>query len=285
MLRERYPRNMLLEESARSNFADAANRGALLVEADLVAFVGPNVTPPPEALRILAEAFVDERVAICGPAIRVAPDAVEYGATIDPLGTPVGNKGPLTKPFFVPGSLLVARTAAFRSLGGFDGRFGEAVSDIDLCWRALISGWDVLVATAVELSGKDIADLKHPAPGDWLMDPSRFVVRERNTLAMLLKCAPGPMVPVLAALFVAQAVATSVWLAARGEGELARGVLRSICWNVLQVPETMRLRTAVRRRPGSWMVAPRRMYLGIARANALLSLGAPRIARADEGGA
>ena len=48
--------------------------------------------------------------------------------------------------FAVPSACLLTRADLFRSLGGFDRTMPFHGEDVDLCWRAHISGARVMVA-------------------------------------------------------------------------------------------------------------------------------------------
>ena len=117
----------------------ARNTGLALVDTEFVAFVDTDVEVDETDLIHLLAHFDDPRVALVAPRVRPidAPGPlVEFERHHSPLdrGDQPARIAPTTRVSFVPGAVIVCRTAAVRQIGGFDAtlRFGE---DVDLVWR------------------------------------------------------------------------------------------------------------------------------------------------------
>lgn len=132
-----------------SNVGPGAARmvGLEQVESPFVAFLDADVDLPEKWLDGLLAHFADERVVAVAPRVasRAGHSALEtYEATHSPLD--LGDEPALVAPgsriSYVPSAVLVARTDAVRSCGGFDPmlRFGE---DVDLVWRLVEAGGQV----------------------------------------------------------------------------------------------------------------------------------------------
>lgn len=123
----------------------ARNAGLALVTSPYVAFVDADVDIEPEALLRLAMHLRDHRVAVVAPRVESgAGDTVlhRFERTHSPLdmGSAPARVAATTRVSYVPAAVLVCRTEALRSVGGFDStlRFGE---DVDLVWRLAEAGW------------------------------------------------------------------------------------------------------------------------------------------------
>jgi hypothetical protein len=110
----------------------------------------------------------------------------------------------------------------------------------------------------------------------------RICLRERNTLAMLIKCYGGIALAVFGPLTVLQTLLTSAALLALRRPRTAADLLTGLGWNLRQLPRTLELRRAVqatRRRSDRDILG--RMYLGWRRAAVVLHVGLPDV---EEGG-
>jgi mycofactocin glycosyltransferase len=124
--------------------AAARNAGLAAVGTPLVAFVDTDVELPDGWLAPLLPHFSDRRVALVAPRVASAPASSaigRYETTRSPLdlGDVPGRISPGTRISYVPAAVILARTDAIRSIGGFDEsmRWGE---DVDLVWRLVDTG-------------------------------------------------------------------------------------------------------------------------------------------------
>ncbi|HWH31242.1 MAG TPA: glycosyltransferase, partial [Egibacteraceae bacterium] len=142
---------------------------------------------------------------------------------------------------------MMIRLDALRTLGGFDARFPAFREDLDLCWRAWLSGRRVAVVPS--------ALGYHIAAGSRLARPfgkgrpweARYLA-ERHTLAALLKnYSAASLAWVLPLVLLLALGKTSAFLVTRRFGD-AIAVLRAYAWNVLQLGRTLRRRRIVQSR-------------------------------------
>jgi GT2 family glycosyltransferase/SAM-dependent methyltransferase len=277
-----FPGVELLTPERNAGFAGGCNLGAARAVGDLLLFLNPDVRLSAGAVRALADQFVDPRVGVVGPPIEVARTrTVEYGATTDLLGMPVALDDRERPPLYVSGCALMTRKQTFRELGGFDTRFFLFMEDVDYCWRSLLAGFDVRVV--------DVPPVQHEGgastPGGYVSDRDlsttrfRLELRERNTLAMLLKCYSGPAAALIVPLYVLQTLATAaLLLAAHGRRETAGAVIGGLAWNIRELPRTLTLRRAVQRsRVVGDRVILHRIYPGILKLRALSRFGLPTL--------
>jgi hypothetical protein len=276
-----YPDIELVTPPHNLGFAGGANYGAQLAQAELLLFLNPDVRLGPETVRALADAFDGGRVAVAGPPLHVAVSgSVEHGATIDVIGSPVPVVRADQQPLYVPGCALMTRADIFHELGGFDARFFLFAEDVDYCWRVLLRGYEIVVP--------DIEPVWHEggaaAPGGYISGGRlesttlRVALRERNTLAMLLKCYGAPLATVIAPIYALQSLATAGALAVSGRRATARAVVAGLGWNVRELRTTLRLRRGVQQSRQLGDVAiMRRMYRGLWKLHLLRRFGIPTV--------
>jgi GT2 family glycosyltransferase len=280
-----FPGIEVVRPGSNLGFAGGANEGAMHARGEFLLLLNPDVLLAPGCVRNLLGAMEDPQVGVSGPVLEVrASNSVERGGTIDPFGYPVilSDRG---VPLYVPGCVLATRTSIFEQLGGLDDRFFMFVEDVDYCWRVLLSGWDIRVvdeATAFHVGGA-------AAPGGYLtargLETTRFRValRERNTLAMLLKCYGFLAAVFFVPLYVLQTLLTAALLILAGKFRTSGDIVAGLVWNLRQLRLTLALRRRIRaRRRIPDRIVLQRMYRGFRKAELLLRHGLPKVA---EGGA
>lgn len=265
----------VLASPVNDGFAGGANRGAAAARGDNLLFLNPDVQLRPGSGSAITEALA-RHPGIVGPVVACGERAeVEYGAAVDLVGAARPLAEPAT-PFFVPGCALAVAAPVFSRLGGFDARYFLFAEDVELCWRALLAGLDVTVA---------LGALAHHAgggstPGGYLREARlettelRVALRERNTLAMVLSCAPAPLAPVLGAACAAKTIGSALVVGAMGHAALTRALLRGLLWNLTQLPATLERRRSIQCRERDRWSAFRRVrktlfFLGVIRTHGL----------------
>jgi GT2 family glycosyltransferase len=280
----RFPGIKVVRPSRNVGFAGGVNAGARAARGELLLFLNPDVSFPPGCISALATEFSDHSVGVVGPPLYVvAEEGMEYGCTIDPIGSPVALHERV-RPFYVSGCALMTRARLFRQLGGFDERFFMIFEDIDYCWRVLLRGFDVRIASSTPVRHEGGA----VTPGGYIIAARvtstrfRVALRERNTLATLLKCYGDPLVFAIVPMYVLQSLATAAMLAAIGRRRTAGDIVRGLWWNARELPRTIALR---RRAQGSRQMAERailtRMYRGVWKLSLLIRFGIPVVSEAD----
>lgn len=144
-------------------YAGGNNRAAKIAEGDILLFLNNDVEVTPQWLEPVVKAFNEPDTAVVQPKIRSVRnrDKFEYagagGGYIDWLGYPFcrgrifdtveddqGQYNDRTSIFWASGAAFAIRKEVFNDLGGFDSDFEFHMEEIDLCWRTLKSGYNVL---------------------------------------------------------------------------------------------------------------------------------------------
>jgi GT2 family glycosyltransferase len=282
----RFPATKVVRPGRNLGFAGGVNAGARAARGELLLFLNPDVFLPPGCVSELASELSDHSVGVVGPPLYVvAAGGMEYGYTLDPIGSPVALHE-RARPLYVSGCALMTRARLFRQLGGFDERFFMIFEDVDYCWRVLLRGFDVQVASSAPAWHEGGA----VTPGGYItaagVTSTRFRValRERNALATLLKCYGDPLVFAVVPLYVVQSLATAAMLAAIGRRRTAGDIVGGLLWNAHEFPRTMALR---RRAQRSRRITERailtRMYRGIWKISLLVRFGLPVVSESETG--
>jgi Glycosyl transferase family 2 len=277
-----FPHVKVLRPGRNLGFAGGANIGAREACGDILFFLNPDVVVTAGCVDALAREFTDASVGVVGPPVAIAvSDVTEYGYTLDPIGSPVGLTD-TASPLYISGCALMTRSRLFHELGGFDDRFFMFMEDADYCWRVLLRGYDVRLGRAgpVLHQGGAVAEGGYITSLGVSSTPFRIVLRERNTLAMLLKCYSRPMLVLTLPLYVLQSVMTAVACAAIGARAAAWGIVRGLLWNARELDTTMALRRGAqgsRRTAESAILS--RMYRGVWKLTLLRRFGMPTVLR------
>jgi N-acetylglucosaminyl-diphospho-decaprenol L-rhamnosyltransferase len=277
---EAFPNVRVVRPRKNLGFAAGANLGASLATEELLLFLNPDVTLSPGCIPAVIRAFDEPSVGVVGPATYVVASGVlEFGATVDYLGFPLGLRKQ-GKPLYVPGCALATRGAVFRRLGGFDPRFFMFAEDMDYCWRALLAGWDVRASSEAHVVhvGGASSPGGYPSDSGVVTTRRRVYLRERNTLAALLKCYSWPAASTLIPLYIIQAAATAAVLTLLGKPSTAGQVMGGLAWNVKELSTTLRMRKqvqATRRRRDRQLFE--RMHHGFRKLELITEYGLPRV--------
>ena len=85
--------------------------------------------------------------------------------------------------FWASGACLLVKAAVFHELGGFDAAFFAHMEEIDLCWRAQLKGYKIMVCTESSVYHLGGGTLPNNTP-------RKIYLNYRNNLSMLYKNLP-----------------------------------------------------------------------------------------------
>lgn len=232
-------------------FGGAVNQAAIRASGEVLLILNPDLVLSTGSVLSLARECLGSN-AIVGPGLLVeATGRVELGATINHLGMPSALTSRVA-PLYVPGCAMAIPRGIFKQLGGFDYRYFLFVEDVELCWRALLSGVDVRVSESAEAVHEGGSSLPggYPRTGHtYQTSEVRIALRERNTMALMLSCAPVAWLPVTVPAIAARTIAFGAWALLAGRSSLARALFSGLAWNMVQLRSTIARRRSIRREP------------------------------------
>ncbi len=200
LMKEKFPNVGAMFFSKNRGYTGGYNRALMQIKSDYYVLMNSDVEVPEHWLEPLEE-WMDSHpeCGICAPKLRsyTDRDMFEYagaaGGYIDKYGYPYcrgrmlkrlekdcGQYDTPENVFWVSGACLMIRSELFHKLGGLDDRFFAHMEEIDLCWRAQLSGYRVTVipaSTVYHVGGGSL-----PAGS-----PKKLYLNYRNNLLMLRK--------------------------------------------------------------------------------------------------
>jgi GT2 family glycosyltransferase len=162
---------------ANPGFGVAVNEVLSLVEGDngFFCICHDDVALDPDAVRNLVEELYRSNAGLVGPKLVSWDDSgvlQHVGLGLDRFG----EIDPITEPgeydqeqhdavrdvFVLPSACVLVRADLFRALGGFDAGISFYGDDVDLCWRAHLSGARVVVAPHARARHREELTVRRP---------------------------------------------------------------------------------------------------------------------------
>lgn len=202
-LRREYPDIATIEFDRNYGFAEGYNRAIAATMRRYTVLLNSDVAPAPEWIEQLYR-FMESHTdaGACQPKILsyTHPDEFEYagasGGFMDRHGYPycrgrifnvtendLGQYDDPVQIFWASGAALMVRSELYAKVGGLDADFFAHMEEIDLCWRILLSGHDIMVvpsSVVYHLGGGSL-----PAS-----NPKKTYLNFRNNLLLLHKNLP-----------------------------------------------------------------------------------------------
>ena len=147
---KRDERVRLLHSGSNLGYAAACNLAAAHAGGDWLFFLNPDARVDPDCIGLLLAA-ADTRTGLVGAQVLLPDGRTNAGdnplhingiAWAGRFGEPREN-GAARRVAAVSGAALLARTEAYRALGGVCEWFFMYYEDTDLCWRMRLAGWEV----------------------------------------------------------------------------------------------------------------------------------------------
>lgn len=248
-----FPEAVLLALDENLGFAEGNNRGVAMSDGEHLLLLNPDAWVEVDTIGRLAAALQsDPTLGVVGGTVRHPDGTVqELGNRLDRLGFPVprrappepGEALPLRDTFFVGGCALMTRRRDWDRLGGLDGRYLLFCEELDYCWRVQRAGGDIGVVPnarvwhhgGVTLAGGYAREGRHRT------SPARVYLRERNTLASVIKNGSAATLA-WAALAWGMNTVEALGFLALGQPGVAAQYPRALWWNLRELPETLRER-------------------------------------------
>jgi GT2 family glycosyltransferase len=224
--------------------------------ADHVLLVHGDTVLDPDAVASLVEATSltgAERVGIVGAKVvdleqerelrDVGRSVDRFGHAMSPLQPGEIDQGQFDRildVLAVDGCAMLVDREVWQRVGLYDERVG--LDDVDLCWRARVAGWRVLMTPRARVHHGPA----HPDADEDLEHTTRYV-QDRDALATVLKNYAWPTLLWVLPLTLALTVVRLLFLVIGRRFEEAFELLASIGWNVTHLGGTLRRRRTAQR--------------------------------------
>lgn len=160
-----------------------------------------DVALAPDAIRLMVEELYRSNAGIVGPKLVSWDDPrllQDVGLDVDRFGEPASRVEPgeydqeqadaVGDVFAVPSACLLVRADLFRVLGGFDDAMRFHYEDVDLGWRAHITGARVVVAPSARVRHRGELEVRRP-------DLNHATLRARNRVRAVMTLTAGSRLP------------------------------------------------------------------------------------------
>jgi len=215
-----YPQLKIIKNADNGGYAKGYNDALQLVNADIYCLLNSDVEVTNNWLSPIQDAFNnDPETAIIQPKILdfKNKEYFEYagaaGGFIDKYGYPYcrgrifdtlekdsGQYNDISSIFWASGACLFIRSSVFKILNGFDEAFFAHMEEIDLCWRAKNLNYQITYVGNSTIYHVGGATLKNTSP-------KKTYLNFRNNLYILVKNAPGNLLPLVFTRLVLDGVA------------------------------------------------------------------------------
>ena len=165
MMKEKFPQVRTMAFDRNYGFTGGYNKAFKEIQCKYFLLINSDIEVPRDWLAPLVKWMEqDQACGICSPKLHSWQDRemFEYagaaGGYIDRLGFPfcrgrimkkterdTGQYDTPAAVFWATGACLMIRASVYRELGGLDERFFAHMEEIDLCWRAQLAGWKIMV--------------------------------------------------------------------------------------------------------------------------------------------
>lgn len=239
--------------SGGPGFGPTANAVLDVVEGDSGFFClcHDDVALAPDAIRLMVEELYRSNAGIVGPKLVSWDNArllQDVGLDVDRFGEPASRVDPgefdqeqadaVADVFAVPSACMLVRADLFRALGGFDDSMRFHGEDIDLGWRAHITGARVVVAPSARVRHRGELELRRP-------DLSHTVMRARNHMRSTMTLTAGSRLPLRMLELIGLTIVEVVLGVFAGRFSEAWAAVRALVGAVPRVPTYLARRGSI----------------------------------------
>jgi GT2 family glycosyltransferase len=225
------PEAFVRPATTNSGFGSAANEVLNLVEGDngFFAICHDDIAPARDAIRLMVTELYRSNAGMVGPKLVEWEDPrrlQHVGLGLDRFGEadPIVEPGEVDQEqhdavrdvFVLPSACMLIRADLFRELGGFDPAISFHGDDVDLCWRAHLSGARVVVAPDASVRHREALELRRP-------DLPHAHLRARHRMRAVATLTSGPRLPARSVQMVLLALVETV--AGLFTGRFGEGVI------------------------------------------------------------
>jgi GT2 family glycosyltransferase len=267
-VRENYPWIKIVENERNLGFAEGNNRGLKYATGEYIVLLNSDTEVTPNWLRELVRlAESDPSIGICGSKILdmenrniiqvVGALCDIYGATVNQgIGEKDNNQyDRVSDTFFICGASLLIKREVVEKIGLFDPKFFFLAEDMDLCWRAHLAGYRVVVnpfsvlyhkggyslpsakATEIATIRKGIDKYRTGAKRRYFVERNklRTVIKNYGLLSLL------KIMPRYLAIYLAE---IGIYLLT-GRFKVACYMINALLWNIINFKDTWRMHKSV----------------------------------------
>lgn len=274
-----YPQVRVIKNKTNLGFGAANNIGANASKGRLLFMLNTDTKIPRNALSKLVEFKLSYGFDLVGPRLldSMGNDPLNGGFMgMNFIGS---GGGPSEKLFFIDGCAILIERKDFLMLGGFDEKYHIYSEDVDLGWRAHLSGMTMEVcedARITHFGGGTSKTTIFKSGSRHIVPVLRRYEAEKNVLRNLLKNYSWENVLWTVPFFIIQNSLESMLYFFTGNFRMFNAIWKGFAWNFEYLGDTLRERRKVqeKRKVGDWIVISR-MDGALSKVSAFLHMGMP----------
>lgn len=258
-----FPSIILIQNEENLGFAKGNNLAmefALDQGADYILLLNNDTAAERDMVeKLLITAESDNSIGIVGPMVFDIENKSlvhEAGMMCDKFGYPIAIRGEeiddkqsISEVFFVSGSALMIKQEVLKKIGFFDEEYFMFAEDLDLCWRAQLAGYEVVVnrtARVYHASGGSITGGVMRGRS-YTTDIRRIFLRERNTIRTMIKnYNKGNLIRMIPLYLASLSLECILWTFLL-KPRVSICLLKAVGWNIRALPDTIRHRQSVQK--------------------------------------
>ena len=297
-IKQFFPEVILLRNERNLGFAKANNlaiKFALDKGADYILLLNNDTITDSGLIEQLVQTLdSDNTLGIAGPIVFDMNNKSviqEFGMSCDRFGCPmpsnnqiVADHKKISEVFYVSGCALMMKKEVLVKIGLFDDKYFMFAEDLDLCWRAQLAGYRVVVdkeAKIYHASGGSILGGVFKS-GTYKTNTKRIFLRERNTLRTVIKnysrASLVRMIPFYLFFLCFECI---VW-ALLMKPNVCISLLNALVWNIRVLPDTLFQRGRIQQlRVETDKVITQRMKLSCGKFQIFRLVGIPRLLKSN----
>jgi hypothetical protein len=253
-----FPLMTIIRNEENFGFAKGNNiamKLALKKGADYILLLNNDTVAEKDIVeKLVTTAETSKKIGIVGPKILDIKNRSliqEMGMTCDKFGFPIAinyeevkNKESPYEAFYVSGCAMLIKREVLEKIGFFDEAYFMFSEDLDLCWRAQLVGYTVVVNNTAKIyhaSGGSIVGgtIKNRS---YTTNLNRIFWRERNTLRTLVKnYSLGNLIRIIPFYLTMLSLECFMW-ACLLKPRVCISLLKAMLWNVKLLKDTFNKR-------------------------------------------
>jgi GT2 family glycosyltransferase len=258
-VKKRFSTVKVIQTEKNLGFAEGNNIGARQATGAYLIFLNNDTQVTPCWLeKMIESAEADASMGVCGSKVLLLDRKnvidVIGGFVCDIFGSGLNALGHLEidnhqydsqrEIFSVVGACLLIKRRLFEDIGGFDSSYFLLGEDIDLCWRAQLAGYKVIVVPSAVIYHKSMGTIK--SQQDRKDRGKLRFLSERNTLRSILKNYEQSTLFKILPYYFGLLFFETVFFLITGNTILALADFRSVVWNVKNFRTTWALHAAIK---------------------------------------
>ncbi|MGQ9640379.1 MAG: glycosyltransferase family 2 protein [Candidatus Bathyarchaeia archaeon] len=245
-VRENFHWVKIIENPTNLGYAKANNEAEKAASGEYLLFLNVDTWVKPDLLNALISTVMNNpKIGACA-CTQFSYDGkqrLNSGLTTDLFAYPI-NPNKKEQILYSDGASLFVKRQVFRRIGGFDPAYFMYGEDVDLCWRILLSGYDVVAAQSAIVGHKTSGTYVKPGK-IYQINQLRRYLAERNSLRTILKNYSAHTLLYILPLRAVITLLQIAFFSLIRQYAFVILEIRAIIWNLRKLKDTFALRCVV----------------------------------------